>query len=146
MKPSSLKATGPTSQAAWTVSGGCTSTWIAWLFCSSISFAFRGRAGPGDSVFFRGCSEQDLHVALGLREPGGIRVHRDRFDTLDVAVVERAYHLPARAPDSDDGDFRVHGVLKQAADDFFDVIPRYHSSASTHPATDRARPEGGSLR
>src|SRR5437867_5494168 len=39
MKPSSLKATGPTSQAAWTVSGGCTSTWIAWLFCSSISFA-----------------------------------------------------------------------------------------------------------
>src|SRR5438034_7559106 len=29
----------PTSQAAWTVSGGCTSTWIAWLFCSSISFA-----------------------------------------------------------------------------------------------------------
>src|SRR5437867_1303065 len=39
MKPSSLKATGPRSQAASTVSGGWTSTWIAWLFCSSISFA-----------------------------------------------------------------------------------------------------------
>src|SRR5438093_858833 len=107
---------------------------------------FRGRTGPGDPVFFRGRSEQDLHVALGLREPGGIRVHRDRFDALDVAVVQRAYHLPARPPDSDDRDFRVHGVLKQAADDFFDVIPGYHSSASTHPATDRARPEGSSLR
>src|SRR5438093_8353881 len=107
---------------------------------------FRGRAGPGDPVLVRRLTEQDLHVAFGLRQPGGIRVHRDRLDALDVAVVERAYHLPARAPDSDDGDFRVHGVLKQAVDDFFDVIPRYHSSASTHPATDRARPEGSSLR
>src|SRR5205823_8779666 len=39
MKPWSSKATGPRSQDARTVSGGCTSTGTAWLFCSSISRA-----------------------------------------------------------------------------------------------------------
>src|SRR5438445_1969214 len=105
----------------------------------------RGRAGPGDPVFFRGLSEQDLHVALGLREPGGVRVHRDCLDALDVAVVERAHHLATGAPDSDDGDLRVHGILKQAADDFLDVIPGYHCVRPPHSATDRGRPEGSSL-
>ena len=88
---------------------------------------FRRGASTGDPVLVRRMPEQDLHVAFGLREPGRIRVHRDRFDALDVAVVERAHHLAARAPDSDDGDLRVDGILKQAADDFFDVIPWYHS-------------------
>src|SRR5437667_3468978 len=87
----------------------------------------RRGACTGDPVLVRRMPEQDLHVAFGLREPGRIRVHRDRFDALDVAVVQRAHHLAARAPDSDDGDLRVDGILKQAADDFFDVIPWYHS-------------------
>src|SRR5437870_3155103 len=49
------------------------------------------------------------------------------------------------AKSRDDGDFRGHGILKQAADDFLDVIPGYHCVRPPHSATDRGRPEGSSL-
>src|SRR5205814_106404 len=63
-----------------------------------------GRARRGDTVLVLAVREEDLHIALRLRQARGVRVHGDRLDALDIAVVKRAHHLAAGSADADDRD------------------------------------------
>src|SRR5207302_1059549 len=85
-----------------------------------------GSARRGDTVLVLAVREEDLYIALRLRQPRGVRVHSDRLDALDIAIVERAHHLAAGSADADHRDLRVHGVLEQAADDLVHKVLGYH--------------------
>src|SRR5436189_2270899 len=93
-----------------------------------------GSARPGDTVLVLAVREEDLYIALRLRQPRGVRVHSDRLDALDIAIVERAHHLAAGSADADHRDLRVHGVLEQAADDLVHKVlasPRFRPPTSS---------------
>src|SRR5207249_6278372 len=85
---------------------------------------------------------RSLHIALRLRQARGVRVHGDRLDAVDIAVAKRAHLLAAGSADADDRDFRVHGVLEQAADDLVHKVLGYHRFRPPISSVDLSREAG----